>query len=140
VSDATSTNGHAARNPLASTEENGNSSDGCYTCMAIPGQIVTTSFDDPASALVDVAGVRRNVDLTLIQDEPLAPGDWILVHVGFAISRVSEDEALAQLRVLEMLGPAGAVSENCDLGSAGEGGAPGQSNPEQSKAKHEVRR
>jgi len=127
VSDATSINGHAARNPLASNEENGNSSDGCYTCTAIPGQIITTSFDDPASALVDVAGVRRNVDLTLIQDAPLAPGDWILVHVGFAISRISEDEGLAQLRVLEMLGPAGAVSENCDLGSADEGGAPGQS-------------
>jgi hydrogenase expression/formation protein HypC len=108
--------------------------------VAIPGQIITTSFDDPASALVDVAGVRRNVDLTLIWDSPLAPGEWILVHVGFAISRISEDEALAQLRVLEMLGPAGAVSENCDLGPADEGGAPGQSNPEQSKAKHEIRR
>lgn len=116
MSDAANFNEHAARNLLASKEENRNSSDGCYTCMAIPGQIITTSFDDPASALVDVTGVRRNVDLTLIQDDALAPGNWILVHVGFAISRISEHDALAQLRMVEILRPAAAVSESCGLG------------------------
>jgi len=55
-------------------------------------------------ALVEVVGVRRNVDLGLLQDEPPVPGDWVLIHVGFAMSKISTADAEDQLRTLTMLG------------------------------------
>jgi hydrogenase expression/formation protein HypC len=55
-------------------------------------------------ALVEVVGVRRNVDLGLLQDEPPVPGDWVLIHVGFAMSKISAADAEDQLRTLTMLG------------------------------------
>ena len=75
-------------------------------CLAIPGQIV--EIVDPLNHLarVDVAGVRRNVNVGLLGtdgDGP-GPGDWVLIHVGFAISQVDEDEALATRRLLEQMG------------------------------------
>jgi len=75
-------------------------------CLAIPGQVV--EMVDPANqiAKVDVVGVRRNVNVCLLDDEhsPIKPGDWVLIHVGFAISRVDEQEALATRRLLEEMG------------------------------------
>jgi hydrogenase expression/formation protein HypC len=75
-------------------------------CLAIPAQIV--EFRDPERflALVDVAGVRRTVNVALMSagGDGVGPGDWVLVHVGFAISRVDEEEALATRRLLEALG------------------------------------
>ncbi len=70
-------------------------------CLAIPGQIL--QLTDEHFAVVDVAGVRRKVNVDLLQ-EPLAPGDWILIHVGFALSKVSEDVARQQMRMLAALG------------------------------------
>ena len=61
-------------------------------------------------ATVDVAGVTRQVDLMLIQDEQLAPGDWILTHVGFGLSKITEDDALGHLHALEILGERGTES------------------------------
>jgi hydrogenase expression/formation protein HypC len=55
-------------------------------------------------ATVEVAGVRRRINVGLVDD--VGPGDWVLVHVGFALSRVDEQEALATLALLEEMGAA----------------------------------
>ena len=73
-------------------------------CLAIPGKIIELFPDQPASAMVDVVGVRRKVDLGLLQDNPPVAGDWVLIHVGFAMSKISEEDALDQMRTLRMLG------------------------------------
>jgi hydrogenase expression/formation protein HypC len=73
-------------------------------CLAIPGKIVEISSDNTDSALVDVVGVRRKIDLGLLQDDRPAPGDWVLIHVGFAMSKISEHDALDQMNTLRALG------------------------------------
>jgi hydrogenase expression/formation protein HypC len=73
-------------------------------CLAIPGKIVEIAAESPTIGVVDVAGVRRRVDLGLLENDKLAVGDWVLIHVGFALSKVSEQDALEQMRTLEMLG------------------------------------
>lgn len=73
-------------------------------CLAIPGQIVERSPDHPDLATVEVSRVRRVINVALLADEPLGPGDWVLIHVGFAMSRISEAAAREQLRLLAMLG------------------------------------
>ncbi len=70
-------------------------------CLAIPGQILESAGG--SLAVVDVLGVRRKVDLALLEDPP-QPGEWVLIHVGFAMSKISEDQALDTLRMLESLG------------------------------------
>src|SRR6202451_4106773 len=77
---------------------------GCHMCLAIPGKIIEIAPDNPNSALVDVVGMRRRVDLGLLEDDKPVPGDWVLIHVGFAMSKISEVDALDQMRTLEMLG------------------------------------
>ena len=75
-------------------------------CLAIPAQIV--EFCDPERFLarVDVSGVRRVVNVALVSGAPdgVQVGDWVLIHVGFAISQVDEQEALATRQLLEQLG------------------------------------
>jgi hydrogenase expression/formation protein HypC len=83
-------------------------------CLGIPGQIVEIS--DPARklAVVDVSGVRRQVNVVCIEgDDPLEDlvGAWVLVHVGFAMSRIDEAEARATLDLLHQLGEAQAEIE-----------------------------
>ena len=78
-------------------------------CLAIPGKIIEISPDNPHSALVDVVSVRRRVDLGLLQDDIPRPGDWVLIHVGFAMSKISEEDANDQMRTLRMLGEAEAA-------------------------------
>ena len=73
-------------------------------CLAIPGRIVEIAPDNPDSALVDVVSVRRRVDLALLQDDRPKPGDWVLIHVGFAMSRISEQDAHDQMQTLRALG------------------------------------
>jgi hydrogenase expression/formation protein HypC len=75
-------------------------------CLAIPGQIVEVVDDEHRLALVDVAGVRRNVNVGLLDVEgrSVGPGDWVLIHVGFAISQVDEQEARATRNLLERMG------------------------------------
>ena len=72
-------------------------------CLAIPGQLLEVT--DPANRLgtVEVAGVRRTVNLGLVADDA-GPGDWVLIHVGFALSVIDEDEAHATLGLLEQMG------------------------------------
>ena len=75
-------------------------------CLAIPGQIIKVVDDANRLAQVDVAGVKRNVNIGLLDagDDAAAPGDWVLIHVGFALSKVDEDEAMATLKLLEDMG------------------------------------
>jgi hydrogenase expression/formation protein HypC len=76
-------------------------------CLAIPGQIVEVIDELNRLAQVDVAGVRRTVNIGLLDaddDGGAAAGDWVLIHVGFALSKVDEEEAHATLRLLEQMG------------------------------------
>jgi hydrogenase expression/formation protein HypC len=76
-------------------------------CLAIPGEVVEL-LDGNADqlAVVDVVGVKRRVNVGLLEGEPLRPGDWVLIHVGFAMSKVDEQEAAEALRMLELMGQA----------------------------------
>ncbi|MFI7108116.1 HypC/HybG/HupF family hydrogenase formation chaperone [Nonomuraea sp. NPDC050227] len=74
-------------------------------CLGIPGEIVELLPDRADLATVEVAGVRRAISVGLL-DGPVRPGDWVLVHVGFAMSRIDESEAAATLALLTGLGPA----------------------------------
>lgn len=73
-------------------------------CLAIPGRIVELLDEDRDTAVIDVLGVRRRIDLGLLADDPPIIGDWVLIHVGFAMSKISEVDALDQLRMLTELG------------------------------------
>ena len=76
-------------------------------CLAIPGRIVEVIDEANRLATVEVAGVRRTVNIGLLdvdEDGGAQLGDWVLIHVGFALSKVDEDEALATLRLLENMG------------------------------------
>ena len=79
-------------------------------CLGIPGQIVEIVDADRKLATVDVAGVRRAVNIACVVDEThpaqACLGDWVLVHVGFAMSRIDEDEAMRTLELLRELGEA----------------------------------
>jgi hydrogenase expression/formation protein HypC len=75
-------------------------------CLGIPGELVGAVADNPDLAVVDVSGVRRRINIALLVDEGLELGDWVLVHVGFALSKISESEARAVLGYLEGLGQA----------------------------------
>jgi hydrogenase expression/formation protein HypC len=80
-------------------------------CLAIPGKIIEIAPDNENSALIDVVGVRRRVDLSLLEDDRAVPGDWVLIHVGFAMSKISEADALDQMRTLAMLGESEAAMQ-----------------------------
>ena len=75
-------------------------------CLAIPGQIVEVVDDERRLAKVEVAGVRRSVNIGLLDVDGagVGPGDWVLIHVGFAISQVDEEEARATRDLLERMG------------------------------------
>ncbi|MCC5635676.1 HypC/HybG/HupF family hydrogenase formation chaperone [Nostoc sp. CHAB 5844] len=74
-------------------------------CLGIPGQIVEITDTQKKLAIVDVAGVKRQVNIACIVDEQHSPeaclGDWVLVHVGFAMNRINEEEAAETLKLLE---------------------------------------
>jgi len=71
-------------------------------CIGIPMQIVTREGQE---AVAETGGVRRRLSLALL-DEPLGPGDWVLVHVGYAIARVEEEEARETLDLLRAVAEA----------------------------------
>ncbi len=73
-------------------------------CLAIPGQVIELSTEHPHLAIVEVSKVRRSVNVALLDGQPVGPGDWVLIHVGFAMSRISEEAAQEQFRLLAMLG------------------------------------
>ena len=75
-------------------------------CLGIPGQIVEWVDEQHQIAKAEVSGVRRNVNVGLLSEGPDAvdTGDWVLIHVGFAMSKIDEEEARATRRFLEELG------------------------------------
>ncbi len=74
-------------------------------CLGIPGRILEV-LDEADLAKVDVSGVRRKVNIGLLEHERVLPGDWVLIHVGFALSKIDEDEAAATLVMLRGMGQA----------------------------------
>jgi hydrogenase expression/formation protein HypC len=75
-------------------------------CLAIPGQIIEMLPERPHLATVDVSGVRRSVNVMMLADAAVKPGDWGLIHVGFAMAKIDEQEAKASLALLTELGQA----------------------------------
>jgi hydrogenase expression/formation protein HypC len=77
-------------------------------CLGIPAEIIRIDDAERMLATVEVAGVRRQVNIICIVDDEHPPeaciGDWVLLHVGFAMSRIDEAEAAATLRILSQLG------------------------------------
>ena len=77
-------------------------------CLGVPGQVVEFVDGERQLAKVEVAGVRRNVNVTLLGDghDAVVVGDWVLIHVGFAMSKIDESHARETLAFLEGLGEA----------------------------------
>ncbi len=77
-------------------------------CLGIPGEIVEIMADREDFAMVSVAGVKRAVNIGLLTEDeiPLQAGDWILIHVGFALSKIDEAEAAHSIKMLEGMGQA----------------------------------
>jgi hydrogenase expression/formation protein HypC len=76
-------------------------------CLAIPGEVCELIPEtNDQLVLVDVLGVKRKINVGLLEPGTLAPGDWILIHVGFAMSKIDEKEAAEALSMLEMMGQA----------------------------------
>ncbi|HEY1636738.1 MAG TPA: HypC/HybG/HupF family hydrogenase formation chaperone [Acidimicrobiales bacterium] len=75
-------------------------------CLGIPGEVVELLSDQPDLATVEVSGVRRSINVGLLENEVVSPGDWVLIHVGFALSKIDEEEARAALEFLEGIGQA----------------------------------
>ena len=73
-------------------------------CLGIPGQIIDIVDDANSIAKVDVSGVRRNVSVALVRHEGIEPGDWVLIHVGFAMSKIDEVEAHETMKALLLMG------------------------------------
>jgi hydrogenase expression/formation protein HypC len=75
-------------------------------CLGIPGEVVTLDVDQPGMATVNVGGARRQVNVMLIEEDGVGPGDWVLIHVGFALAKIDEEEARLTLSHLEEMGQA----------------------------------
>jgi hydrogenase expression/formation protein HypC len=75
-------------------------------CLGIPGEVVELNDDNPHLAKVEITGVRRTINIGLLEDEHLRLGDWVLIHVGFAMSKIDEDEAARALDGLRLMGQA----------------------------------
>ena len=75
-------------------------------CLGIPGRLVELMDVHEHLAKVDVNGVGRVINIGLLEDEVLEPGDWVLIHVGFAMSKIDEEEAQRALEGLQLMGQA----------------------------------
>ncbi len=76
-------------------------------CLGIPGRLVDLDSEEHEHlATVEVTGVRRRINIGLLEDEGLQVGDWVLIHVGFAMSKIDEDEAARALEGLQLMGQA----------------------------------
>jgi hydrogenase expression/formation protein HypC len=84
-------------------------------CLALPAKIVEFPANEPGIAVVDVLSVERRVNVDLLRNEQLAVGDWVLLHVGFAMSKVSEKDAQEQIELLMMLGETGEAQREVAL-------------------------
>lgn len=97
-------------------------------CLGIPGQIVAITSEPNKLAMVEVLGVRREINIACVVNgqHPVSAcvGDWVLVHVGFAMSRINETEARLTLEVLQQLGEAQAELQAMRTADAELGAAP----------------
>ncbi|HEX7660045.1 MAG TPA: HypC/HybG/HupF family hydrogenase formation chaperone [Pseudonocardiaceae bacterium] len=77
-------------------------------CLGIPGEVIEILADRQDLARVDVSGVKRVINIGLVtdDDQTIEPGDWVLIHVGFALSKIDEEEAKAAMDFLEGIGKA----------------------------------
>jgi hydrogenase expression/formation protein HypC len=75
-------------------------------CLGIPGLVVEMVDDNEHLARVDVTGVRRTINIGLLEGEGLQVGDWVLIHVGFAMAKIDEEEAERALEGLQLMGQA----------------------------------
>ncbi|MHB1535161.1 MAG: HypC/HybG/HupF family hydrogenase formation chaperone [Acidimicrobiales bacterium] len=75
-------------------------------CLGIPGRVVEMIEDNDHLAKVDVAGVRRMINIGLLEDEGLEVDDWVLIHVGFAMARIDHAEADRAMEGLRLMGQA----------------------------------
>jgi len=73
-------------------------------CLGIPGQIVDIVDDENSIAKVIVSGAKRNVSVALVRPDGIGPGDWVLIHVGFAMSKIDEVEAQETMKALNSMG------------------------------------
>ncbi len=73
-------------------------------CLGIPGQILEIVDEANSIAKVNVSGVKRNVSVALVGPEGIGPGDWVLIHVGFAMSKIDENEARETMEILHTMG------------------------------------
>jgi hydrogenase expression/formation protein HypC len=73
-------------------------------CLAIPGKIIEIVDEENSIAKVEVGGVRRNVNVGMLDKQDALVGNYVLIHVGFAMTRIDEQEARETLRVLEEIG------------------------------------
>jgi hydrogenase expression/formation protein HypC len=100
-------------------------------CLAIPGKIVEVAAGQNQVGVVEVTGVRRKIQLGLLEDDMPQLGDWVLIHVGFAMSKISEQDAMEQMRLLRALGEAEQAMEEVrgyGLGNDSGYGSPNQWN------------
>lgn len=81
-------------------------------CLAVPGRVLGLE-EGGHVALTDISGVRRRVNVDLLGDD-VATGEWVLIHVGFAMSKISEAHAREQLHLLELLGERESVLEELE--------------------------
>lgn len=93
-------------------------------CLGLPGQLVVYDAGRPHQAVVEIDGVRRGVNVELVAGDEggIAVGDWVLVHVGFAMARIDEEEAASTLAFIKALGSV--YDEETEQLSEGAGGWP----------------
>jgi hydrogenase expression/formation protein HypC len=87
-------------------------------CLGVPGRIVELT-DEAQLARVDVNGVGRTISTALLEDEALSAGDWVLIHVGFAIAKIDEDEAREAMATLQLFDERDADEADGPTGPAG---------------------
>jgi hydrogenase expression/formation protein HypC len=93
-------------------------------CLGIPGQVIELLNDGSEHAWVEVSGARRRVNVALLEGENLQAGEWVLIHVGFALAKLDEAEAAQTLAMLE--GMAKAYSDELDAMARSGTSAPGE--------------
>ena len=106
-------------------------------CLAIPGQIVEIVDDERDIAKVEFSGVRRDVNITLVRPDGADVGKWVLVHVGFALRVLDEEEAAETLRLLGMIGEE--YREELQQLSRGVDSSMKVAEQSQKRANHEIR-
>ncbi|MFO7251070.1 MAG: HypC/HybG/HupF family hydrogenase formation chaperone [Actinomycetes bacterium] len=84
-------------------------------CFGLPGRLIEAADADTGLALVDVGGLPRPVNMALLAADPPGPGDWVLVHAGFALSRLAEDDARAVLDLMASVDDGDVAPDEADL-------------------------